>query len=201
MDGSGKSTQAKRLLEALRKQNVHVVAIHPFGWKTLSFLPRLFNSRIKKSSGERLNGHWQHNLLWWTISWLEVTDIALYVWVNYLRCLVQAALMRQPVWLVSDRSFDDLLIKLQQRKTLSASTAWTVRSLVPQAEKTFWLQTDPIVARQRDQEFPESYYSELQDCYQVTAQQFGWQIIPTSDRSPDAVFADIQASLQGEKDA
>jgi dTMP kinase len=201
MDGSGKSTQAQRLLDALRKQNAQVVAIHPFGWKSLAFFARLFRSRMETPSGEKLNGHRQHNLFWRIISWLEVADIALYVWFHYLRSLAAAVFTGQQVWLVSDRSFDDLLIKLQQRKTLSPAAAQAVRGLVPQSDTTFWLQTDPAVARQRDHEFPDDYYSELQTCYLATARKFGWRVIETSQRSPEAIFADIQAELQGKEDA
>jgi hypothetical protein len=103
--------------------------------------------------------------------------------------------MNRPVWLVSDRSFDDLLVKYLYRKIFSPSFLKILRRLIPQAKITFWLQTDPAVALNRDQEFPEDYYRALADCYGIACELFGWEVIPTTNRSPEAVFAAIADRL------
>jgi thymidylate kinase len=104
-------------------------------------------------------------------------------------------MMKKQVWLVSDRSFDDILVKHMYRKTLTPSVIKTVRRFIPRTEKTIWLQTDPAAAMKRDQEFPESYYRGLQECYCAAAKQFGWEIVPTTQRSPEAVWADVKSIL------
>lgn len=103
--------------------------------------------------------------------------------------------MRKHVWLVSDRSFDDILVKHLYRKTLRPSVIKTIRRCIPRTEKTIWLQTDPAVAMKRDREFPESYYRGLEECYSSAAKQFEWDIVSTTQRSPEAVGAHVKAIL------
>ncbi len=197
LDGSGKSTQVSYLREILQKQNFEVMVIHPFGWKILSFLSR---SSIDLSTNGRdgKQGHSGPGLsarVRQLVTWIEVCDIALYVWFNFLLFLFYAFMMKKQVWLVSDRSFDDILVKHMYRKTLTPFVIKTIRRFIPRTGKTIWLQTDPTVAMKRDQEFPESYYRELEDCYFSAAKQFGWEIVPTTQRSPEAVLANMKAIL------
>jgi len=196
MDGSGKSTQATNLYQALKEQNSQVLLIHPFGWKILSFLST--RSHPKSTAiGELKRGKkfWQTRIIKRLIAWVEIFDIALYIWLAYVRCFLSALFYREQVWLISDRSFDDLLVKHLNAKTLTPFLLTTLRGFIPRAKITMWLHTEPNIARARDGEFPDSYYVELQKNYSTAAGMLGWQVIQTSDRSREAVFAEIMIRL------
>lgn len=197
MDGSGKSTQVSYLTEMLQKQHMEVMIIHPFGWKILSFLSRPVIHGSANGTGGKPDplASGLSVRLRQLVTWVEVCDIALYVWVNFLRFFFYTVMMKKQVWLVSDRSFDDILVKHMYRKTLTPFVTRTIRWFIPQTEKTIWLQTDPAVAMKRDQEFPESYYRGLEDCYFAAAKQFGWEIVPTTQRSTEAVWANVKDIL------
>jgi hypothetical protein len=76
--------------------------IHPFGWKVLSFLSKPALAEKQQSKHGVENQSQQPDLL-----------------------------KRLAAWLVSDRSFDDLLVKHQQRKTLSTAAMRVIRRFVP----------------------------------------------------------------------
>jgi thymidylate kinase len=197
MDGSGKSTQVNYLIETLRKQKTEVIVIHPFGWKIVSLLSRSPFHRSTNGTARKV-GHSKSGLsvrLSQLVTWIEICDIALYVWVGFLQYFFYTFLMKRQIWLVSDRSFDDVLVKHMYRKTLTPFVIKMIRRLVPRTEKTIWLQTDPTVAMQRDQEFPKNYYDGLEECYGAAAKQFGWEVISTTDCSPDAVWGNVSGIL------
>jgi hypothetical protein len=70
-----------------------------------------------------------------------------------------------------------------------------LRGFVPQPDRTVWLQTEPLTAQARDGEFPSTYYTELDQRYAAFAKRFGWLIIPTTDRSREAILSDILEAL------
>ncbi len=190
MDGSGKSTQSALLSQTLQQQGQHVVLIHPFGRKLLSIIPSRFTPQ-PSSQGRRANPSPLQRLA----ALAELIDIALYIWATYIRCRFWAMVDRRDVWLISDRSFDDLLVKHLRRGTLSPQAIALVRRLVPALDLTIWLQTEPSVAMERDKDFQAAYYEELYALYQAMAAQYNWQIVPTSGLSPQAVFGRIAARL------
>lgn len=190
MDGSGKSTQSTLLREALTQQGARVVLIHPFGRKLLSIIP----SRLTpQPATERPSS--RPSPLARIAALAELIDIGLYLWAVAGVCWVLALIGRQDVWLVSDRSFDDLLVKHTRRGTLGRAVRSIVRKLVPTADTTIWLQTEPSVAMERDHDFQAAYYEELYALYQATAAEYGWQIVPTAGLSPHAVSASVVERL------
>lgn len=202
MDGSGKSTQARLLCAELRGRGKHVVAIHPFGRKLLVFVPERLAGH--ESEDERLRS--QAEKRWRPtggvqriFAVMELMDIGLYIWLAYiwafLLSLVVSLTSRGEVWLISDRSFDDLLIKHRRRGALSAKTLRRARRLTPVAEETIWLKTPPGVAMARDGEFDASYYEELYAGYEFAAKEYGWVILPTTDRSMEQVRAEVESVL------
>jgi thymidylate kinase len=195
VDGSGKSTQAQHLFRLLIQQNRRAFLIHPYGWKLLSFLSAF--SRLKSIKPGKQSKTGKHpsveNRL---AAWIEALDIGIYIWLAFLRCYVFAWLYKQDeIWLVSDRSFDDLLVKHARLGTLSFRAIAFLRQCVPTMDLTIWLRTEPAIAMKRDADFPPAYYEELHRAYQDAASRYGWQILAAEDRSQEAIFNDITALL------
>jgi thymidylate kinase len=189
IDGSGKSTQARLLCQRLEAQDKRVLLIHPFGRKLLAFLPS--GRQGTGASGSPSRGG--RPALRRLAAVVELLDIAVYVWVAYVRSRAMALSGTSDAWLVSDRSFDDLLIKHRRLHTLPESGLAWARRLVPMAETTVWLNTEPRVAMQRDHDFGSEYYEELHQDYDAAARRYGWRIVPTSERSVDEISADVDA--------
>ena len=190
MDGSGKSTQSALLRQTLLRQGTPVVLIHPFGRKLLAIIPGRLTPQ-PSSQGRQTKPAPMQRLA----AIAELLDIGLYLWAAYIRCVLWALWRRGAVWLVSDRSFEDLLVKHQRRGTLSTAVIGLLRRLVPPVDQTIWLQTAPRVAMERDQDFQAAYYEELDALYRRVAAERDWQIVPTTGRSPQAVFEDIAARI------
>jgi hypothetical protein len=125
----------------------------------------------------------------------DIADIALYLWLVHARVLLAAVLETREVWLVSDRSLDDVLVKHLRLGTISEHTAVLVRRCVPGFGTTIWLRVKPQVAMARNRDFDPNYYKELFAAYAGAAGRFGWRVIPESGRSPEAVLAAITAEL------
>jgi thymidylate kinase len=201
MDGSGKSTQADRLRERLRSQGKRVLLVHPFGRKLLAFLPATLADRVAGGAdgravadlGGRQPGPASRGQRFSAA--IELLDIGLYVWLTYVWSWLLALFGNREVWLVSDRSFDDLLIKHRWRRTLSGQAFEASRRWAPVLEQTIWLQTQPGVAMARDHEFSECYYAELYTAYAAAAEQCGWYVVPTTQQSPDQVEAEVDRVL------
>jgi hypothetical protein len=172
------------------EQGARVVLIHPFGRKLLAIIPK--HVAPKAAANAR---HMQPSLIQRVAAIAEILDIGLYVWVAYIRCLVFALLGRRDVWLVSDRWFDDLLVKHRRAGTLPTPVLAMTRRLVPHIDTTIWLHTEPHVAMKRDQDFKRGYYEELHAVYTAAAERYGWRIIPTSGQSPQAVFERVSETL------
>jgi hypothetical protein len=187
IDGSGKSTQVQLLRRFLAEGDKRVVLIHPYGRKLLSFLPGRWPAARAGNRG-------RHRLQRAGAA-LEMLDIAAYIWAAYICCGVLALFGGRDVWLVSDRSFDDLLIKYRHLQTFSLPALTRLRRLVPCAQQTIWLQTEPEVAMRRDREFAPDYYRELHATYRLAAREQHWRIVPTSHRSRLAVATDIAGLL------
>ena len=194
MDGSGKSTMAEWLRQRLKEQRKSVLLVHPFGRKLLSFLPAGSRSRVGAGAGSGRAG-WAGRRLGQLAAVVELTDIAAYVWVAHIRSFALAQRAGGEAWLVSDRSFDDLLVKHRRLRTLSARSLTRARRLVPAAQITIWLRTEPEIAMGRDGDFAADYYQELHATYASAAEQYGWNIVDTSNRSRAAVAADIECLL------
>jgi thymidylate kinase len=126
---------------------------------------------------------------------LEIADLAAYSWAAYISCSIVALFSRRDVWLVSDRSFDDVLIKHKRLGSLPLPVLRRVRKLAPGATTTIWLQTEPDVAMQRDGEFEPQYYEEMNRYYAAAADEEEWQVISTSNRSAEAIAEDVAGVL------
>jgi len=193
IDGSGKSTQAELLRRLIAGQAAkRVFSVHPFGRKLLRvgvrspILPsRTAGELPKKSPG----------ILSRLVVVADVMDIALYLWLVHARAAFVALLGGKEVWLVGDRSMDDVLIKHWSRGTLSKRTAILIRSLVPHFGTTVWLEIEPRVAMGRDGDFELAYYEELYAAYSTAARWFGWRVVRQDSRDRQAVHESIVKEL------
>lgn len=193
MDGAGKSTQISLLDQALTREGRRTVVIHPFGHKFLR-LPGTLS--LSKGLRQRCRKDGR-GLLRTAVTVAELCDIGLYLWGAFVRYTISAAFRSDDLWVLSDRSFDDLLVKHRARGTLSWSAAARIRRLVPRFQQTIWLDVDPDVAARRDQEFDPSYYEALYTTYRTAATQFWWQRVPIADHSPAVILRVVQEVLRG----
>ena len=194
VDGSGKSTQTALLREALARSGARVAVIHPYGWQFLFFLaPR--STHRSDSTGRAGGLSPRQRLVSGVVSAAELLDIGAYLWITHLRARVLSAQCPQTYWLLSDRSVVDVVVKHRRRRALPARVLQVWHRLVPHPRVTIWLSTDPAVAAQRDNDFPLSYYAESHRLYRHVSEEFGWQTVDTSDRTPEEVHSEILRTL------
>ncbi len=158
-----------------------MLVVHPFGRKLLRVG---FNSPVLPESGGRGGGR-ELGLLRKLIAAADIIDVALYLWLAHLVAAAAALVEDREVWLVGDRSFDEVLVKHWHRGILSWRMAERVRRLVPGFGVTIWLEVKPEVAKVRDGDLDLASYKKLCEAYSVAAERFGWQVVPHRRRNPD----------------
>ena len=193
-DGSGKSTQVELLRRMLvqRPRRVQVFAVHPFGRKLLRVGT---NSPVLPVSANVGPLREKPRLLRRVVAVADVLDIAFYLWLVHTRAAFAALIGGREVWLIGDRSIDDVLIKHRRQGTLSKRVAELIRGLVPRFEVTLWLQVEPQVGMRRDGDFDLSYYEELYAAYSAAAEQYGWRVVSEHGRTPEEVHASVVEGL------
>jgi hypothetical protein len=125
----------------------------------------------------------------------EMVDIALYAWAQYLRGRSKAFRSRQACWLVSDRSFDDVLAKHLRRGTLPPSALRTVRRLSPPIETTIWLRLEPEIALLRDGDFSAPYYEQADSAYGQLSEWMTLAVVSTGESESDEVARRVRMLL------
>jgi dTMP kinase len=191
VDGSGKSTQAILLRQDLSRDGAQVVMIHPLGWKflwiTVPAGPAPFACGEGASVGRTVRR---------IIALAELADISLYLWSTHLWYLAVAVTRRRVVWIVSDRSAADVLIKQWRRCSLPEPLLKFWYRVVPRPQLTIWLHTDPAVAAHRDTEFPLSYYEEFHELYERASKRFRWQVVTSSHLTVQGVRHEISQIMR-----
>jgi thymidylate kinase len=193
-DGSGKSTQAellRRLLEEVPRR-VRVFAVHPFGRKLLRV--GVSSQILRTSAGEKPSEN-RRRLLRRLVAAADMLDVAIYLWLVCARAASAALFGVREVWVIGDRSMDDVLVKHRREGTLSSRRAALIRRLVPEFEVTIWLEVAPRVAMARDHDFDLCHYEELYEAYSAAATQFGWRVVREAGRDPEGVRASIVEEL------
>ncbi len=166
--------------------------MHPFGRKLLRVgvrAPILSTSAAGKRSKK------PPGILSRLVAAADVMDIALYLWLVHARATLSTFFGGREVWLVGDRSMDDVLIKHWNRGTLSRGAVTLIRRIVPRFGVTVWLEVEPQVAMDRDGDFALSYYEELHTAYSTVAKWFGWRMVREAGKDPQAVHASIVEAL------
>jgi len=194
-DGSGKSTQSKLLRRALEEgpEKARVFVVHPFGRKLLRAgvsSPVLLRTTSKEKPSDR-----RHALIRRLVATADMMDIAIYLWLVVLRAALAALFDDREVWVVGDRSMDDVLVKHQRQGTISGKMMTKLRRLVPGFQLTIWLEVAPQVAMARDNDFELDYYEELHAAYSSAAERFGWRVVREAGRRPEEVRVRIVEEL------
>lgn len=193
-DGSGKSTQAqllRRLLEQ-RPRSARVFAVHPFGRKLLRV--GVSSPILRGATDEKLSRK-RPELLRRLVAAADILDVAIYLWLIRIRATFAAIFGGREVWMVGDRSMDDILLKHQRHGILSERMAALIRRGVPQFQVTIWLEVAPKVAMARDNDFDIRYYEELYEAYSAAAKRQGWRVVREAGRDPEGVLASICEEL------
>ena len=193
-DGSGKSTQSKLLRRVLEEgpEKALVFVVHPFGRKLLRAGVR---SPLLRSSSKEKPSDRSRTLIRRLVATADMMDIALYLWLVVLKAALAALFCDREVWVVGDRSMDDVLVKHQRQGTLSGKMTMKLRKLVPGFQVTIWLEVAPQVAKARDNDFDLHYYEELHVAYSAAAQRFGWRVVREAGRRPEEVRVQIVEEL------
>ena len=193
-DGSGKSTQSKLLRRVLEEgpEKARVFVVHPFGRKLLR---AGVNSPLLRSSSKEKPSDRPHALIRRLVATADMMDIAIYLWLVLLRAAFAALFGDREVWVVGDRSMDDVLVKHQKQGTLSGKMTAKLRRLVPGFQVTIWLEVAPQVAKARDNDFDLHYYEELHAAYSAAAERFGWRVVREAGQRPEEVRVKIVEEL------
>lgn len=193
-DGSGKSTQADLLRRRLNEgsRRARVLTVHPFGRKLLRVG---VSTPILRASANGKRSEGSPGFLRQVVAAADILDIAIYLWLVRVRATFAALFSDREVWVVGDRSMDDVLVKHRREGALSHSVVDSIRRLVPHFEVTIWLEVAPEVAMARDNDFDLPYYERFYKAYSATARQFGWRVVREADRDPEGVHASIVEEL------
>jgi hypothetical protein len=169
-----------------------VFVVHPFGRKLLR---AGVSSPLLRSSSKEKPSDRSRTLIRRLVATADMMDIALYLWLVVLKAALAALFCDREVWVVGDRSMDDVLVKHQRQGTLSGKMTMKLRKLVPGFQVTIWLEVAPQVAKARDNDFDLHYYEELHVAYSAAAQRFGWRVVREAGRRPEEVRVQIVEEL------
>jgi thymidylate kinase len=161
LDGSGKSTQARRLQDYLAQQGYQVKLVHITRWTWVNRIgERLFRPDPRQSAAMASNtasSRWR---------WPRLTIMA----VDMMRFwLLWVFLKVRGQVLICDRYFYDLGVQAIYTQVMPLSLATIYWHLVPRPTLAFWLQVQPEIARQREREHEAGYYQKKADLYRQVA--------------------------------
>ncbi len=191
VDGSGKSTQARLLRRYLQRDGAAIVEAHSYGLKVLRFVA----GRARRGDRSPATAATSDGSARRLIALAEMFDIALYAWARYLWARTKALRSQQPCWLVSDRSFDDVLAKHLQLGTWPPSMLRAIRRLSPPIEMTIWLRIEPEIALARDRDFPLSYYERADAAYSQLSQWVHVSVISTTEIGAEVAACHVRRML------
>jgi thymidylate kinase len=194
IDGSGKSTQARTLADRLRERGAVVVAVHPYGSKLLR---PLASGRPEPARRQRLPTVDGRSRAAPAIALADFAEMAAYLWLNVLRARIKAIVAPQrQVWIIGDRSFDDVIAKHRRRRALPPVMLDRVRKLAPKFATTILLDVAPQVAFKRDADFALSYYESAASLYRKAAREHGYVVLDVTGADRDEVFHEVVRLLE-----
>lgn len=180
VDGSGKSTQSQRVVEALKRAGKNVAYTHANR--------KLLRDDVKGSDGTHYVYRRRSRL---TSALIGVKDL-LKLWMYLWSC-------RKADVVVSDRSIDDTIVKLQFYSGPMPLVAQALLALTPTPITRLWIDVDASVSVVRDNEYPRVYHDAKVVAYRAWFEHHpAHDVIRISgDRDRDAVTTTIMESLSG----
>lgn len=188
IDGSGKTTQAKLLIEKLRQKNLPVSYVwsrwSPYllplinSWKKsmkgdTHDLKHEFNNKIKDGKMKILRNPF-YRCLWLIYFFI---DYGLQIFLK-----IRLGLLKKQI-IISDRIFYDSLIdqaiNLEQKKDwlLNNLKSFWMKLLFPEPDMVIYIDCPPDVAFSRKQDAPINYLEERRKLYLVIAKKYRWNMI------------------------
>jgi thymidylate kinase len=196
IDGSGKSTQVRMLSERLREHGAAVFVVHPYGSKLLG---RVASGRPRPSRRFRLPTADERPRVAPAIALADFAELAAYLWTKLLGAHIKAILApRRQVWVIGDRSFDDVIAKHRRRRALPPVVLDRARDLAPRFARTILLDVAPQVAWKRDQDFALPYYESVAALYLEAARAHGYAVLDVTGANCDEVFQGVLGLLEPE---
>ena len=196
IDGSGKSTQVRMLGDRLRERGAAVFVVHPYGSKLLG---RVASGRPRPSRRLRVPTADERPRAAPAIALADFAELAAYLWAKLLRARIKAILApRRQVWVIGDRSFDDVIAKHRRRRALPPVMLDRVRNLAPKFARTILLDVAPQVAFKRDQDFALSYYESVAALHREAARAHGYAVLDVTGATRDEVFQGVLSLIEPE---
>lgn len=187
IDGAGKSTQVKLLLEYLKGKGkkVHVTQ-GMFGYFLLKPLIR----NLRAVTGSPAGGPVKRNKsvlpkLWFIPAFIDI-------WLGYI--FKYRSLLAKYDFLIADRFYTDIWANLLYYGYLPDWAFKVFVKLLPKSSKAFLLSVNPKVVLQRESEFPPDYYRKQAKIYKHLKDYVDFYIID-ANREPKTVFKEIRAEL------
>lgn len=139
VDGSGKSTQSQRVVDALKRGGKNIAYTHANR--------KLLRDDVKGSDGTYYVYRRRSRITSALIGAKDLLKLWMYLW----SC-------RKAEIIVSDRSIDDTVVKLQFYSGPMPLVAQALLALTPTPVARVWIDVDASVSVVRDNEYPRSYH-------------------------------------------
>ncbi|MCW1888740.1 MAG: hypothetical protein KIH67_004285 [Candidatus Moranbacteria bacterium] len=198
VDGSGKSTQVEKVMEALLANGHKVAYFHAIEFSLANRLSRLLRAKKTFAPGEE-KAVTKASLLSLILreKFMILDCIRFHFWKRTLRLDGYDTIL-------SDRSFYDSLINIEylNREKKSKLIAFGIQCLtyiIPKADQVFFfdLKASDIMSRSRVPEQGEKYLEEKLELYQKYNTVFCLTSIDAT-QSEETILANIMSSLSGE---
>lgn len=187
IDGAGKSTQVKLLLEYLRDKGQKVHATESmFGYFLLKPLVRV----LRKTTGSSSGGPVVRNKSFLPKVWFIFAFID--IWIAYIFKI--QPLLKKYDYVIADRFYTDIWANLLYYGYLPTWAFNFFITLLPKPYKLLWMSINPKSVSKREQEFPTAYYVEQEKIYKNMANRLDFYVI-NADQEPKDVFREIKNAL------
>lgn len=170
VDGSGKTTHAKLLSQAIRENGKNVRYVHMIEWSLVNKLGR-FLSKLAGDNGE--SGSPGQKMK----QFKPFVLLATFFDVLYFYIFEFYVVRLQGNVLICDRYFFDLGVQAAYRGIMGKNIERFYWRLVPRPDHCFLLDVDPHSSKSREGEHDISYYEEKRDMYLERVSYWGCDVI------------------------
>jgi len=178
IDGSGKSTQAYKMIKALNKMNIRCQYYHPyFEYIFLSKLFRVFSGATEalRTRKNNITNKKSGLLKLWLI--LTLFD-------NFVTYLVYLRKPGKDIALICDRYFFDNIVTFVSEGVCNLPTGRLLLAFIPKPDIVFWFDAPPDIAFERKPEHSLLVYQKLRANYIQLLSSFMTQRIVIDANQP-----------------